>query len=107
MAQELHPGRSEQGMVTRVVRAYHGSTPAFDAPAWKLVMVPPGADESNTLPGLSMDLLRRAVEIYLGMPSPSSEPPPAVRKRLEWTPGLDAGELLARAPFERVGKAPP
>jgi hypothetical protein len=95
-------------MVAGAARAYHDSIPpTFDAPAWKMVMVSPGADESNCLPGLTLDLLRRAVEIYLRIAYPSSEPSPAVRKRLEWAPGLDAGDLLARAPFERVGKAPP
>ena len=67
-------------------------------------MVSPGADEPNILQGLPLDLLRRAVAIYLGIAYPSSEPPPAVRRRLDWTPGLDAADLLSRPPFERVGK---
>ena len=67
-------------------------------------MVSPGADEPNTVPGLRLDLLRRAVEIYLGIAYPGSEPPPSVRKRLDWTRGVDAGELLTRPPFERVSK---
>ena len=69
-------------------------------------MLSPGTDEPNALPGLPLDLLRRAVEIYLEIAYPNSEPPPAVRRRLDWTPGLEAGALLARPPFERVGKAP-
>jgi hypothetical protein len=69
-------------------------------------MVSPDADEPNTLRGMPLDLLRRAVEIYLGFAYPTSDPPAAVRRRLDWTPGLDAAELLARPPFERVSKAP-
>jgi hypothetical protein len=80
---------------------------SFESPARELIMVSPGADEPNILQGLPLDLLRRAVEIYLRIAYPNSEPPPAVRRRLEWTPGLDSGELLAKPPFERVGKALP
>ena len=67
-------------------------------------MVSPGTDEPNPVPGLRPDLLRRAVEVYLRIAYPGSEPPPAVRKRLDWAEGLDSGELLARPPFERVSK---
>jgi hypothetical protein len=67
-------------------------------------MVSPGSDEPNHLPSLRLDVLRRAVEIYLKIAYPGSEPPPAVRKRLDWTPGLEPGELLTRPPFERVSK---
>jgi hypothetical protein len=69
-------------------------------------MESPGADETKILENLPLDQLRRAVEIYLRTAYPSSEPPPAVRRRLEWTPGLDACQLLAGPPFERVGKPP-
>ena len=69
-------------------------------------MESPGADEPKILQALPLDLLRRAVEIYLGIAYPNSEPPPAVRRRLDWPPGLDASELLAKPPFERVGKPP-
>ncbi len=69
-------------------------------------MAPPGPDESSALQALPLDLLRQAVEIYLAVAYPHGEPPPAVRRRLDWTPGLHAGELLARPPFERVGKTP-
>lgn len=67
-------------------------------------MVSHGADEPNILQGLSLDLLRRAVAIYLGIAYPGSEPPPSVRRRLDWPVGLDAAGLLSRPPFERVGK---
>ena len=105
-------------MVARVARPYDGaivpeptevadSPPStFESPARELAMVLPGADEPNTLQALPLDQLRRAVEIYLGIAYPNSVPPPAVRRRLDWSPGLDASELLARMPFERVGKPP-
>jgi hypothetical protein len=69
-------------------------------------MASPGDEEPNALQGLSLDLLRCAVEIYLGIAYAGSEPPPAVRRRLDWTPVLDASDLLSRPPFERVGKTP-
>lgn len=69
-------------------------------------MVSPGDDESNALQGLSLDQLRRAVEIYLEIAYPHTEPPLAVRRRLEWPPNLSASELLTKPPFERVGKPP-
>ena len=69
-------------------------------------MASSGAEELNALDRLSIDLLRRAVEIYLKIAYSQGEPPPAVRRRLDWSPGLDAGELLAKPPFERVGKPP-
>ena len=65
-----------------------------------------GDEELSTLQGLPPDQLRRAVEIYLKVAYPTSDPPPAVRRRLDWTSGIDAGELLSKPPFERVGKAP-
>ena len=58
-------------------------------------MESPGADEPKILQALPLDLIRRAVEIYLGIAYPNSEPPPAVRRRLDWPPGLDASELLS------------
>ncbi len=67
-------------------------------------MVSPGADEPNPLPGLRPELLRQAVEIYLKIAYPGSEPPLAVRKRLDWSAELDPAELLKRPPFERVSK---
>jgi len=69
-------------------------------------MVSPGHDEPNSLPGLRLETLRRAVDIYLGIAYPTSEPPAAVRRRLEWPAGVDASSLLAGPPFEKVGKVP-
>jgi hypothetical protein len=69
-------------------------------------MALPELDESSALQRLPLDQLRRAVEIYLAVAYPDTEPPSAVRRRLDWTPGLHAGELMAKPPFERVGKTP-
>jgi hypothetical protein len=101
------------GMVDGVGPAYHGCVDrraavaplAVELPLRELVMASTGAEEPNSLQGLPLDLIRRAVGIYLGIAYPESEPPPAVRRRLDWTPGLAADELLARPPFERVNKS--
>ena len=68
--------------------------------------MPPGADDSNPFPGLRLDLLRQAIEIYLKVAYPAAEPPPAVRRRLDWPDGIAPGDLLGRPPFERVGRSP-
>lgn len=68
-------------------------------------MEPPGFHQSPTLQGLPLDLLRLGVELYLGIAYPSGNVPDRIRKRLDWTPGLDVAELLTHPPFERVGKA--
>jgi hypothetical protein len=69
-------------------------------------MESPGVDQSISLPRLRLDLLRRAVEIYLAIAYRGAEPPLAVRRRLEWAPGVDPNLLLTGPPFERVGKVP-
>jgi hypothetical protein len=69
-------------------------------------MESPGVDQTISLPRLRLDLLRRAVEIYLCIAYRGSEPPMAVRRRLEWTPGVAPDALLTGPPFERVGKSP-
>jgi hypothetical protein len=69
-------------------------------------MQPPGVDPTNNSPGPGFDQLRRAVEIYLGIAYRGSEPPPAVRRRLEWPPGIDSNALMMGPPFERVSKVP-
>jgi len=68
--------------------------------------MPPGADEINASPGLRLDLIRLAIEIYLKIAYPGADPPPAVRRRLEWPDGIGPEELLSRPPFERVGQSP-
>ena len=69
-------------------------------------MPPPGQDEWLPIQELPLDQLRQAVEIYLQMAYAGAEIPTAVKRRLDWTPGVKASELLARPPFERVGRSP-
>jgi hypothetical protein len=61
--------------------------------------------EPQDLSCLRIDVLRRAIEVYLGLAYPAGSPPEAVRRRLEWPADCDAATLLGRAPFEKVGKA--
>jgi hypothetical protein len=68
-------------------------------------MEPPRPAETLDLDHLRVDVLRRAVEVYLGFAYPSGTPPEAVRRRLDWSAGVEASTLLTRAPFEIVGKA--
>lgn len=51
---------------------------------------------------LRLDLLRRAVELYLSLAYPSKEPPESVKRRLEWPADVDAATLLTHSPFERA-----
>ncbi len=68
-------------------------------------MEPGGPSEPHELQGLRIDLLRRAVEIYLSLAYPTSPPSDAVRRRLVWPEGADAPTLLSRPPFECAGKS--
>ncbi len=68
-------------------------------------MEPGGPTEPHELQGLRMDILRRAVDIYLALAYPTSPPPDAVRRRLDWPEGVDAPTLLWGSPFERAGKS--
>lgn len=52
-----------------------------------------------------MDILRRAVDIYLALAYPEGPPPEAVRRRLAWPDGIDVATLLSRPPFEGTNKA--
>jgi hypothetical protein len=61
--------------------------------------------DPEALPQLRLDVLRRAVEVYLAFAYESEVLPEVVQRRLVWDDGVDAGALLARPPFERVGKA--
>ena len=58
------------------------------------------------LPGLRVDLLRRAATLYIERAYPSGAVPESVRRRLEWREDSPAGDLLTGPPFERAGKAP-
>ena len=69
-------------------------------------MSPLGVEEPNLFDGLKLDTIRRAVEIYLEIAYSAGEPPPAVRRRLNWPPGDDLGQLVSHPPFERMGKTP-
>jgi hypothetical protein len=65
-------------------------------------MAPNGSTGPDDLQCLRLDLLWRAVDVYLGLAYPSSEPPEVVRRRLNWDASLDATALLAKPPFERA-----
>jgi len=67
-------------------------------------MESPPSPDAQDLRHLRIDVLRRAVDVYLGIAYPSGEWPDAVRRRLVWQPDADASTLLTRAPFERAGK---
>ena len=69
-------------------------------------MPPPGHDDPNLFAGLRLDTIRRAVAIYLQIAYPGGEPPPAVRRRLDWTAHADMGDLVRNPPFERVARTP-
>lgn len=69
-------------------------------------MEPTAESGPEDLSGLRLDLLRQAVEIYLGQAYPSGELPEAVRRRLVWPEGLTPDQLLIKFPFERAGKVP-
>ena len=63
-----------------------------------------GPGEPEDLRGLGIDILRRAADVYLALAYPSGPPPEAVRRRLDWPPGVAAEALLTGPPFERAGK---
>ena len=67
-------------------------------------MVPRGPSDPHEHGGRPVDILRRAVEIYLALAYPTS-PPPDVVRRLDWPEGVDAPTLLSQAPFERAGQS--
>jgi hypothetical protein len=66
---------------------------------------PRGPSGPLDLQRLRIDILRRAVALYLALAYPDSSPPEVVRRRLEWAPDDDAGTMLAKPPFERASKA--
>ena len=65
-------------------------------------MDPRGPVVPPELQDLRVDVLRQAVTTYLDLAYPGADPPGVVRRRLEWEPGLSAGDLLSRPPFERA-----
>ncbi len=68
---------------------------------------PCGPAEPHDLKTLRIDLLRRAVEIYLSIAYPQSNPPEVIRRRLEWESGVDPMALLSNPPFERANRPGP
>jgi hypothetical protein len=72
----------------------------------ELLMEPTLAAGHDDLRGLRLDLLRHAIEIYLGLAYPSGAIPKVVERRLVWGDVSGANELLGSPPFERAGKAP-
>jgi hypothetical protein len=69
-------------------------------------MQPRAQPDSPDLGTLRIDLLRQAVAVYLGLAYPATDPPEVVRKRLDWPAEVvDAGTLLASAPFERANRS--
>jgi hypothetical protein len=71
-----------------------------------MTMEPALADGCGDLRGLRLDLLRRAVDIYLELAYASGTIPEVVQRRLVWRDGCAAHELLSAPPFERAGKSP-
>ncbi len=69
-------------------------------------MEPTLAGEHGDLHELRLDLLRRAIEVYLEIAYSTGPVPEAVRRRLNWREGCAADELLSKPPFECAGKAP-
>src|SRR3712207_2961060 len=68
-------------------------------------MEPPGPAVPQDFEGLRVDILRRAVDLYLPLAYPDGALPEAVRRRLEWAPDVEPATLLTRPPFERASKA--
>jgi hypothetical protein len=64
------------------------------------------SEESCNLRGLRLDLLRRAVEVYLRLAYPDGTIPEAVQRRLLWREACEPEALLNDPPFELAGKAP-
>lgn len=73
---------------------------------WKLVMPSPDVEDPKLFANLRLDTIRRAVAIYLEIAYPCVEPPPAVRRRLDWPSEIAMVQLVSRPPFERVGRTP-
>lgn len=63
---------------------------------------PPPAAQPPRMAGLTLDVLRRAVDVYLGVAYPTTPPSEAVRRRLAWPADVELADLLRKPPFERV-----
>ena len=69
-------------------------------------MEPPPGSGTDEQDGLRLDLLRRAVDIYLNLAYPTGEIPAVVRRRLVWPEDQPTEAMLTKPPFERAGKVP-
>lgn len=58
--------------------------------------------EPTDLSALRLDVLRRAIALYLAAAYEGGDPPAAVRRRLDWPEGAEPSTLLAGPPFERA-----
>ncbi len=67
---------------------------------------PANATGPDDVDAMRLDVLRRAVDIYLRIAYPSGEYPEAVRRRATWDECADPRELLSKPPFERAGRVP-
>ena len=85
-------------------RAAITPSPEGDGLVAAIFMELTAAANPDGLPGLRMDLLRRAVALYLELAYPSGVVPEAARRRLDWRDDLPPSEVLERPPFERAGK---
>lgn len=68
-------------------------------------MDPVVGQSPDPLGGVRLDLLRKAVELYLAIAYADAEIPPAVRRRLAWPESSSSQEVFTKPPFERAGKA--
>ena len=57
-------------------------------------MEPPPGSGPDELGGLRVDLLRRAVDVYLKLAYPSGEIPESVQRRLIWPQDADSDAMF-------------
>jgi hypothetical protein len=69
-------------------------------------MEPTAGNTTNSLDGLRLDLLRKAVELYLSIAYADSDLPASIQRRLVWPEADSSQAMLAKPPFERAGKVP-
>jgi hypothetical protein len=69
-------------------------------------MEPIAGQPTDPLSGVRLDLLKKAVELYLAIAYADAPIPPLVQRRLAWPETAATHELFTRPPFERAGKLP-
>jgi hypothetical protein len=67
-------------------------------------MEPHAPIEARDLECLQIDVLRRAVSLYLERAYPDGRVPDSVKRRLDWPNAVVADRLLSNPPFEKAGK---